>query len=307
MKGAGMSFEDIARIYLPQFDQVHQIADEGVRNEVTAFFTSQRESEDAQRGLVQRIRDENLRVLTLSNVNDWERTKAAQAMAKVITQIAQPWNQLSRMMAEFWITEAENTFTQTTSTANHKARFVAGEELLPTAPSGKWEAALPQGVRERLDATISKTILVGANFGPAADRIVEIGKRNPEAGVALAEDFLTVWAKSHNPQLPEELRRKYELADDARIPVTPIMMEKNVESLARMMALFRQAGIAPKDYEKVVAAFDLAYSDAEAYRAAHIETVFGPLEKMDEPLFFLILSRMNANLAERWRKKRPAA
>ena len=47
-------------------------------NEVTAFFTSQRESEDAQRGLVQRIRDENLRVLTLSNVNDWERTKAAQ-------------------------------------------------------------------------------------------------------------------------------------------------------------------------------------------------------------------------------------
>ena len=31
MKGAGMSFEDIARIYLPQFDQVQQIADEGVR------------------------------------------------------------------------------------------------------------------------------------------------------------------------------------------------------------------------------------------------------------------------------------
>ncbi len=235
-----------------------------------------------------------------------ENLKAQAAVANLLADnadlAAQPWNQLSQMMAEFWISEAENTFTQTTSTANNKERFVAGEELLPTAPSGKWEAALPQGVPERLDATISKTILVGANFDPAADRIVEIGKLNPEAGVALAEDFLTVWAKSHNPQLPEELRRKYELAEDARIPVTPIMMEKNVASLARMMALFRQAGIAPKDYEKVVAAFDVAYSDAEAYRAAHIEKVFGPLEKMDEPLFFLILSRMNTNLAERWRK-----
>ncbi len=358
-------FKDLARIYLPQFEQMQDIADEGVRNEVAAFLTSQRESEDAQRGLVQRIWDENMRLLTLPKVNEWERSKAAQAMAKVITQIppttlapvfssmvkdnpdgavrlltglgtklqsesrgeelvrtenlkaqatlanllaenvdlnAQPWSQLSQMMAEFWISEAETTFAQKTSTANNKERFVAPEELLPTAPDGKWEAALPPGVRERLDAAISKIILVGANFDRAADRIVEIGKRNPEAGVALAEDFLTVWAKSHNPQLPEALRKKYELADDARIPVTPIMMEKNVESLARMMALFRAAGIAPKDYEKVVNAFDLAYSDAEAYRTAHIEKVFGPLEKMDEPLFFLILSRMNANLAERWRK-----
>ncbi len=97
---------------------------------------------------------------------------------------------------------------------------------------------------------------------------MEIGKRHPEAGVALAEDFLTAWAKTHNPQLPEPLRRKYELAEDARIPVTPIMMEKNIASLSRMMGLFRQAGLVPRDYEKVVSAFDLAYSDAEAYHRA---------------------------------------
>ncbi|MDB6140017.1 MAG: hypothetical protein JWO94_3089, partial [Verrucomicrobiaceae bacterium] len=35
---------------------------------------------------------------------------------------------------------------------------------------------------------------------------------------------------------------------------------------------------------------------------SHIEKVFGPMDKMDEPLFFLILSRMNANLGDRWRK-----
>jgi hypothetical protein len=149
---------------------------------------------------------------------------------------------------------------------------------------------------------MSKVILASANFDQAADRIVEIGKRSPGAGVVLAEDFLSVWAKTHNPQIPETLRKKYELPEDARIPVTPIMMEKNIESLSRMMVLFRQAGIAPKEPEKVVAAFDLAYSNAEAYRTSHIEKVFGPIEKMDETLFFLILSRMNANLSERWRK-----
>ena len=358
-------FKDLARAYLPPLDQIEKIADEGLRNELTAFLTSQRESEAAQRGQVQKIWDENLRILTLAKVNDWERTKAGTALAKVITQIppttlapvfnemvksnpeaavrllgalgirfqsdskgevagrtenlkaqasitnllaenvdlaTQPWNQLAQMMAEFWVAEAENTFTQKTADSTAKTKFVAPEDLLATAPTGKWAGALANGVRERLDVTLSKIILASANFDQAAERIVEIGKRNPEAGVALAEDFLNVWAKSHNPQLPETLRKKYELADDARIPVTPIMMEKNIESLARMMALFRQAGIEPRDYEKVVSAFDLAYSNAEAYRTGHIEKVFGPIEKMDEPLFFLILSRMNANLTERWRK-----
>ena len=110
---------------------------------------------------------------------------------------------------------------------------------------------------------MSRLILSGANFDQAAERIVEIGKRNAAAGAALAEDFLTVWSRTHNPQIPEPLRKKFGLPEDARIPVTPIMMEKNIASLARMMALFRNAGLAPKDYGKVVTAFDLAYSNAE--------------------------------------------
>jgi hypothetical protein len=358
-------FKELARTYLPPLEQVEQITDEGLRNELTAFLTTQRESEAAQRGQMQKIWDENLRILTLGKVNEWEKVKASQALSKIITQIppttlapilgemvknnpesavrlvsglgrklqsevrsdtpvrtenlkaqasivnlladnvdlsTQPWNQLSQMMAEFWVVEAENTFAQKNGTATDKQKFVAPEEMLATAPAGKWAAALPASLRDRIDVSLSRVILASANFDQAADRIVEIGKRSPGAGVALAEDFLNVWAKAHNPQIPEALRKKYELADDARIPVTPIMMEKNIESLARMMALFRQAGIAPKDYERVVSAFDLAYSSAEAYRTSHIEKVFGPVEKMDESLFFLILSRMNANLNERWRK-----
>ena len=358
-------FKELARAYLPTLKEVEQFTDEGLRNELTSFLATQAETDAAQREQVQKTWDENLRILTLAKVNDWEKTKAGTALAKVMTQISpgtlasvftemvnnnpdsavrlvsglqrklqsdfrgepqlradnlkaqlfianllgdnvdlkvQPWNQLAQMMAEFWMTEAENTFTAKNGAASGRPKFVTPEELLPTAPAGKWLAALPASVREHLDVSLSKVILSSANFDQAADRIVEIGKRSPNAGVALAEEFLSVWAKAHNPQIPEVLRKKYTLPDDARIPVTPIMMEKNIESLARMMGLFRQAGIAPKDYEKIVTAFDLAYSNAEAYRTTHIEKVFGPLDKMDETLFSLIIGRMHANLTERWRK-----
>ena len=358
-------FKDLARAYLPTPEQAEKIEDEGLRNEIMAFLASQRESEAAQRGQLQKIWDDNLRVLTASKVNEFEKTKAAMAIGKIITQIpmttlapvfsdmlksnpdtavrlisglgrkmqtegrsdpsvridnlkaqaaianllgdnvdlsTQPWNQLVQMMAELWETEADTTFGQKTGASSERLKFVTPEDLLEAAPSAKWLGALSGSARDRFDVSLSKVILAGANFDQAADRIVEIGKRSPGVGVALAEDFLGVWAKTNNPQIPETLRKKYDLPEDARIPVTPIMMEKNINSLARMMDLFRQAGIAPKDYEKVVAAFDLAYSSAEAYKTSHIEKVFGPVEKMDETLFFLILSRMNANLSERWRK-----
>ena len=212
----------------------------------------------------------------------------------------QPWAQILEMMADHWVAEAETTFTQ--SALPNPQKFVLAEDLMQSAPTGPWAAALPASARDRVDVAMSRLILSGANFDQAAERIVEIGKRNPGAGAALAEDFLTVWARTHNPQIPEPLRKKFGLPDDARIPVTPIMMEKNIESLARMMQLFRNAGLAPQDYSKVVAAFDLAYSSAETYRTSHIEKVFGPMEKMDEPLFFLIVSRMSSNLGDRWRK-----
>ena len=211
----------------------------------------------------------------------------------------QPWTQVIEMMADFWANEAENTFTQ--KAAPKPQKFILPEDMLAHAPSGKWVESLTAATRDRIDVAVSRLILTGAQFDQAAERIVEIGKRSPRAGAALAEDFLGIWATNHNPEIPDTLRRKFNLPEGTRIPVTPIMMEKNINSLAKMMTLFREAEIAPSDYSKVVDAFDLAYSSAETYRTSHIEKVFGSMTTMDEPLFFLILSRMSGNLGERWR------
>src|SRR5205823_326399 len=129
----------------------------------------------------------------------------ANLLAENVDLTTQPWNQLSQVMAEFWMVEAENTFTHNTGSST--AKSVAPEDVLTSAPSEKWAGSLPPGLRQRIDVSLSKVILAGAKFDQAADRIVEIGKRTPEAGVALAEDFLNVWARAHNPQIPETLRK----------------------------------------------------------------------------------------------------
>jgi hypothetical protein len=251
--------------------------------------------------LERKVQNERTSDVPTRTANIAAQAGVANLLCDLVRPGEQPWAQIIGMMGDLWSAEAENTFTQIGATSNQQ-RFVLPEDLMAHAPSGKWAAALSTEARDRVDVAMSRLILTGANFDRAAEQIVEIGKRSPRAGAALAENFLGVWAKTHNPQIPEPLRRKFSLPDDARIPVTPIMMEKNIDSLARMMALFREAGIAPADYGKVVDAFDLAYSSAETYRLTHIEKVFGPMDQMEEPLFFLIVSRMGSNLGERWRK-----
>jgi hypothetical protein len=364
-------FRDLARRYLPDGADLDKVADEGLRQEIAAFLAAEQATEIAQRDQISRIWSDNVAILrSEKKVNDWEKSKAAGEMLRVLTQVSpavlggtfadlmksQPdaalkivgglsrkiqnetnapaaqridnlraqtvlanliaenvddaagrWRQVLTLMAESWMTEVENSFSRQAGLPRRNgtrngASEIDPEEILQLAPAGKWHAALPADLRDRFDASLARAIIVSANFELAADRIVELAKRHPAAGVALAEDFLLAWGQAHNPQLPAELRARYGLPEDARIPVTPVMMERNIDSLARMMALFRQAGVAPRDQGKVVTAFDLAYSNAEAYRDSHIERVFGPTAQMDEQLFFLLAQKMHANLGDRWRR-----
>ncbi len=363
-------FRDLARQYLPAGTDLDQIADEALRQEIAAFLAAEQATEIAQRDQISRIWADNVAILrSEKKISDWDKTKAAGEMLRVLTQVSpsvlggtfadlmksQPdaalkivgglsrkiqneggapaaqridnlraqavlanliaehvdvaggdWHQVLGLMAESWMAEVEQSFGRQSGGSRRNNRSGAGdvdpEEMLQLAPAGKWLEALSPDLRARFDASLARAVIVSANFELAADRIAELARRHPAAGVALAEDFLQAWGQAHNPQLPQELRSRYGLPEDARIPVTPVMMERNIDSLARMMELFRKAGVAPRDQTKVVNAFDLAYSNAEAYRNTHIERVFGPTAQMDEQLFFLLAQKMHANLGDRWRR-----
>lgn len=214
-----------------------------------------------------------------------------------------PWDSVAVAMADWWITEAEHTFSVHPgyrATAGNKPHVLPGE-LLASAPDGRWAEALPATMREKVDVCQSKAVLVSDRYQDAAKQIVALAARNPQAGVLLAEEYLKAWAYRHNPQVPEAIRRKYNLSAETRIAVTPIMMEKNIAGLAEMMDLFRASGIPPRNAELLVGAFDVCYSKAEVYRRTHIEKVFGPLDGMDEEVFFHMIRMMTQGLSSRWR------
>jgi hypothetical protein len=220
------------------------------------------------------------------------------------TELSQsPWESLAVAMADGWIAEAEHTFNVHPgyrAAAGNKPHVVPGE-LLATAPDGRWADALPAPMREKVDVCLSKAVLVSDRYQDAAKLIVALAGRNPQAGVSLAEEYLKAWAYRHDPQVPEAIRRKYNLAADARIAVTPIMMEKNIAGLGEMMDLFRASGIPPSNAELLVGAFDVCYSKAEVYQRTHIERVFGPLDGMDKDVFFHMIRMMTQGLSSRWR------
>ena len=215
-----------------------------------------------------------------------------------------PWRQVATAMADWWIREAEHCFEHHPGfQANSTPRpHVLPEDLLESAPDGAWAKALPESLRDRVDVCLSKAVLVSDRYEEAVDLIVKIADRNRKAGVSLAEEYVKAWAYRHDPQIPEEIRKKHKLAEDARIAVTPIMMEKNVASLAKMMDVFRNRGIGPKNAKLLSDAFVVCYGSADVYRRSHLEMVFGPVEAMDEEIFLQMLRTMTEGLASRWRK-----
>jgi hypothetical protein len=79
------------------------------------------------------------------------------------------------------------------------------------------------------------------------------------------------------------------------------MMEKNIAGLAEMMDLFRASGSPPQNGELLVSAFDICYSKAEVYRRTHIEKVFGPIDRMEDEVFFPMIRTLTQGLSSRWR------
>jgi len=215
-----------------------------------------------------------------------------------------PWSAAAEAMTDGWLREAELCLQTSPvfQTGRPPAHFVGPEDLLDAAPSGVWAEALPPSLRERIDTCLSRIVLVSDRYEEAAEMIVALAGRNPEAGAKLAEDYLKTWALRHDPQIPAEIRKKYKLAEDARIVVTPMMMEQNIDSLARIMELFRRRGIPLANAKLLADAFVVCYGSTEVYRQSHIERVFGPVETMDEEIFHQMIRAMGEGLASRWRK-----
>ena len=82
-------FRDLARQYLPAGADLDQVADEGLRQEIAAFLAAEQATEIAQRDQISRIWADNVAILrSEKKTSDWERSKAAGEMLRVLTQVS---------------------------------------------------------------------------------------------------------------------------------------------------------------------------------------------------------------------------
>ncbi len=231
---------------------------------------------------------------------------ALKALAAICTENTpvgdEKWKTLLQLMADQWVSEVEATY-QAKQTVGRTGRLdgVQPQELAVSAPAGKWLAALPKSMAEKVTLNVVRANMMAGAFDQAADSIVELYKTNPEAAVPVAEEFIVAWGERHDPNIPDALRAKYALPEDTYISVTPLMIERNIDGLARILTLFREAGLQYGDTTKLVNAFDAVYGRAEAYQLSHIEKVFGPVEAMSEQLATQLITRMCESLGKKWR------
>lgn len=235
-------------------------------------------------------------------------TDISETLAKKVDLDDPTWVRVADLMADVWI-QSVQTFQKNWPKYLADQRKGSPREppcaqpdfLLASAPREVWLSKLADDKQQRVALLLPRVIMYGPRPKDAIAVIVEAVETNPEGGLELAREFVSGWAAMNNPDIPAEVLKRHNMPADQMIVVTPLMIRKNIDSLATVMKLLRENDVMPTDQEALAAAFDACYGRAEIYEVADVEKVFGPIAEMPEGIFAALIGRMTSSLGERWR------
>jgi hypothetical protein len=123
----------------------------------------------------------------------------------------------------------------------------------------------------------------------------------------LAQEFLTVWTKNHDPNSERSRTNTYMFMYGfeqraSGIPLTRSKQERNLAELAVWLEKLRALPIGELDEQLVLNAFTTSHSTAEVFRLETIEKVFGPMDRLKPRTLAELAQRMRTNLATVWRR-----
>jgi hypothetical protein len=248
-----------------------------------------------------RPRAEHTRVLKLI-------ADISQILARDVDLENPQWRNVADLMADVWMQSVQTFQRHWPKYLSDKRQGTPREPpcaepafLLGAAPREVWLSKLSQDKQRRVGLLMPRVIMYGPRPKDAIPVIVEAVKTNPEGGLQLAREFVSGWAAMNNPDIPPDVRKRYNIPADQTIVVTPLMIRKNIESLATVMRLLRENGVMPTDQQALASAFDACYGQAEVYEIADVEAVFGPIAEMPEGVFAALVGKMTTALGKRWR------
>ncbi|MGE3172135.1 MAG: hypothetical protein AB7O97_05865 [Planctomycetota bacterium] len=252
---------------------------------------------------------------------------AVEALFAAAPDLADDWRPVLSLLASNWIAEAAWSYSNSrTTTMRPRLRrdafgnlfyenrdgpsgpFPALEpnQLLEARPSDRWISLLEDSLVPHLSTVTAQLYLKVNEDAEAFPFIERLAETNPRVAKELADEFLRVWMRNHDPNGNNNTDvYMFIYGFDRRasgIPLTRSKQQRNLEELAGWVRRLRALPIDGVDEELLGQAFRTAHSNAEVYRLETIEQVFGRLGDLDPRMLGELLGTMRTNLATIWRR-----
>ena len=179
--------------------------------------------------------------------------------------------------------------------------------MVKNTPGDDWLQYVDPGIKPKFATVFAELYLKVSEEEKAFPYIEQLSKTNPRKAKDLAEEFVRVWTKTHDPN-SQQLRRSrffyvYGFENRAEgIPLTRSKQERNLVELGEWVKRLRKLPIAEIDEKLLTKAFTACHSSAEVYRLDAIERVFGSFDTLKPTTLAELIQQMRGNLIGAWRQ-----
>ena len=261
---------------------------------------------------------------------------AVDALLKASPELASGWGTTLSLLASAWMGEADfsQQFDDSTSLGPSMRRDQFGNfyynnndgnmngmmmnnpnmpkavrvaDVLESRPGPAWTKLLDPGLAPKFASTVAQLYLKVGEDALAFPYIEALAKTHPAKAKSLAEEFVKVWTRNHDPNAERNRTNIYMYMfgferKAESIPLTRSKQERNLKELAGWVKKLRALPLEKLDEKLLASAFTACHSSAEVYRVDAIESVFGSLDGLKPETLAALVQQMRTNLASVWRQ-----
>jgi hypothetical protein len=262
---------------------------------------------------------------------------AVDALLDVAPDRADAWAESLQLLALAWLAEAEHSRQFDTSSSlgprmmrdrfgniffsqpddeqmqmqmmgrnNNMPRPLRVADVLKTRPEAQWLGRVAPSLAPKFASVNAQLFLKVGEDAEAFPFIEQIAGSHPEQATDLAEEFLRVWTRNHDPNAAQSYTNPYVFMYGFErraesIPLTRSKQERNLRELAEWVRRLEDLPIEGIDERLLANAFTSSHSRAEVYRLEDIEEVFGPVDGLEPKTLAMLIQQMRDNLNSIWR------
>ncbi len=286
----------------------------------------------SSQGLQTKPRDPSFRLRALEL-----QQQAVNALLKAMGEHASDWGGSLELLAIAWLAEAEHSqrYDRSTSLGPRMMRDTFGniyysrafndpnqvqmqsqnrnmplalrtDEVLEVRPGEDWLSYVDDSLVPKFATVTAQLLLKVGEETDAFPFIEQLAESSAERATELAEEFLRVWTRNHDPDTarsytnPYVFMYGYERRAES-IPLTRSKQERNLKELTKWVDRLNQLQLEDLDETLLTRAFTACHSDAEVYRIDVLEEVFGSIDALEPKTLAMLVQQMRTNLASIWR------